>query len=258
MSRPWLASTLLGVVLTPAVLATGCTSTDGQPANGPQGAVGEQRDTEIRHEECNLESSDTKRLDANGDGRPDIIKVFGGGRELCRAVDINMDTMIDVFVYFDDAGRVRRRESGFDRDAQPDEIAYYENGVLVRKERETNNDRRIDTWSYYQDGRLVKEERDSTGDGYVDQWWTFDRADQPDCAIVVTDGDGDGRPDPSSKLDTCAKETPGGTAPPPAPPAPDGAGGETEPAEVPAPKVEPEATPAEGAPADGPSEEQAP
>ena len=41
-----------------------------------------------------------------------------------------------MFVYFDGAGRIRRRESGFDRDTHPDEISIFENGYLVRKERE--------------------------------------------------------------------------------------------------------------------------
>jgi hypothetical protein len=164
-----------------------------------------QRDTEIRHEACDLRSSSAVALDASGDGRPDLVKVMDGNRESCRAADINFDTMIDVFVYFDDQGRVRRRESGFDRDNRPDEIAYYQAGVLVRKERETNNDAKIDTWDYYHNGRLVREERDSTGDGFVDQWWSFDRPDKPKCALVVSDGDGDGKPDPGSKIDLCAE-----------------------------------------------------
>jgi hypothetical protein len=171
--------------------------------NAPNAAL-EQRDTEMKHEPCDLEGG--KGLDANGDGRPDIVQVFSGQRERCRAVDINMDTVIDRFVYFDDAGNKRRVESGFDRDTRPDEIAYYEGGQLVRKERETNNDQRIDTWSYFEGGRVVREERDSTGDGFIDQWWQFNRPDQPECALVVTDGDGDGKPDEDSQIDTCADE----------------------------------------------------
>ena len=170
--------------------------------NAPNAAL-ERRDTEMKHEPCDL--ADGKGIDANGDGRPDIVQVYSGSRETCRAVDINMDTVIDRYVYFDDAGNKRRVESGFDRDMRPDEIAYFEGGQLVRKERETNNDERIDTWSYFQGGRLVREERDSTGDGYVDQWWEFNRADQPSCALVVTDGDGDGEPDEDSQIDTCAE-----------------------------------------------------
>ena len=205
---------MIRLLVASTLIFAACSATDGKPANGP-GSANEQRDTDIVHEECNLASSGAKGLDANGDEKPDIIKVFSGSREICRAVDINMDRVIDVYVYFDQAGQVRRRESGFDRDAQPDEISHYQNGLLVRKERETNNDGKIDTWSYFQAGRLVKEERDSTGDGYVDQWWTFDRPQQPECAIVLTDGDGDGRPDKDSRIDTCGDAKP---KPPPAQP----------------------------------------
>ena len=143
-------------------------------------------------------------LDADANGRPEIIRVFDAGRETCRAVDINIDGTIDVFVYFDAQGRERKRESGFDRDTQPDEISYFENGALVRKERETNNDRKLDTWDYYQNGVLVREERDSSGDGFVNQWWSFNRPAEPACAVVVTDTDGDGRPNPDSEVDLCA------------------------------------------------------
>ncbi len=205
MTRFLLASILIGTAMLPAAVGSGCSAAETKPAKDGSGA-GEQREVEITHETCDLESSDAKGLDANADGQFDIITVMSGGRPVCRAVDINMDRMIDVFVYFDAQGKVRRRESGFDRDTQPDEISYYQNGVLIRKERETNNDRKIDTWSYFQGGRLVKEERDSTGDGYVDQWWTFNRPDSPDCATVLTDADGDGLPDKDSKIDTCERD----------------------------------------------------
>lgn len=189
----------------------GCNGNQPDP-NAPNVAL-ERRDTEMTHEPCDLQGG--KGLDANGDGRPDIVQVFSGSRETCRAVDINMDTVIDRFVYFDDAGNKRRVESGFDRDTRPDEISYFEGGQLVRKERETNNDQRIDTWSYFEGGRMVREERDSTGDGYIDQWWQFNRPDQPECALVVTDGDGDGKPDEDSKIDTCeSKDEAGAFAPP--------------------------------------------
>jgi hypothetical protein len=185
-----------------AALLIGCNG-NGRDPNNPNAPAVDKRDTELVHEDCDLSSG--TGTDVNGDGRPDIVKVVSGGREICRAVDINMDAIIDVFVYFDESGQQRRRESGFDRDQRPDEIAYYQGGVLVRKERETNNDEKIDTWSHYEGGRLVREERDSTGDGYVDQWWTFNRADRPKCAVVVTDGDGDGKPDADSEVDLCGE-----------------------------------------------------
>jgi len=217
--------------------------------NAPNAAL-ERRDTEMEHEPCDL--SDGKGLDANGDGRPDIVQVYSGSRETCRAVDINMDTVIDRFVYFDEAGNKRRVESGFDRDKRPDEIAYFEGGQLVRKERETNNDQRIDTWSYFEGGRLVREERDSTGDGYIDQWWQFNRPDRPECAIVVTDGDGDGKPDEDSKIDTCEeKDQYGAPLPKPEPEKDEEESGAEEGSSVGPEGSQGEAT--EGAPEDEPS-----
>ncbi|MCA9624534.1 MAG: hypothetical protein KC731_36170 [Myxococcales bacterium] len=201
----------------------GCDSGNQKDPNAPSAGT-ERRDTEMEHEDCDISSG--KGLDANGDGRPDIVQVFSGGKETCRAVDINMDTVIDRFIYFDAAGNKRRVESGFDRDARPDEIAYYENGQLVRKERGTTNDQRIDTWSYYEGGQLVREERDSTGDGYIDQWWQFNDPTKLECAVVVTDGDGDGKPDPGSEIDTCERDKkpdPGAETPVPQPD--EGAGG---------------------------------
>jgi hypothetical protein len=193
-----------------ALTLAGCPASNGEPKDASD-AAGEKRDTELTHEDCDVSSSSAVKLDGNGDKRPDIITVMDGKRPECRAADINMDGVIDVFIYYDDAGKMRRRESGFDRDSRPDEISHYAAGVIVRKERETNNDAKIDTWDYFEGGKLAREERDSTGDGYVDQWWTFP-SDDLKCAVVVSDGDGDGKPDPDSQIDLCKDAKP---APPP-------------------------------------------
>ena len=233
----------LAIVLTFAPLAVACSGSQTGPDN-PNAPALERRSTDIVHEDCDVGSG--KGIDANGDGRPDIVKVMDGAKETCRAVDINMDSVIDVFIYYDDAGQTRRRESGFDRDTRPDEVAIYKGGQLVLKERETNNDAKIDTWSHFEGGRLVREERDSTGDGYIDQWWQFNRPDKPNCAVVVTDGDGDGKPDKDSEVDMCKDDTPkpGVPAPAPAPQTPEEPPTETPPAET--SEAAPEA-PAEGA-----------
>ena len=180
-----------------------CSACPGEDAKDPSKAGLDKRDTELTHEACDVKDSDAVVHDADKDGRPELVQVMDGKREDCRAVDLNMDGIIDVFVYFDDQGRQRRRESGFDRDNRPDEISHFQSGVITRKERETNNDGNIDTWDYYQGGRLVREERDSNGDGYVDQWWTFNQPARPDCAVVTSDNDGDGKADVDSKIDLC-------------------------------------------------------
>ncbi len=171
------------------------------------------RSVEITHEACDVDSGSALKTDVNNDGRPDIMKVMSGGKEKCRAVDLNFDGIKDVFIYFDDAGQERRRESDFDRDGRPDEITTLQGGVVLRKELETNFDAKLDTWEEYAGGRLAKSERDSDGDGVIDEWWDFNRPDQPKCAVVVSDRNADGLPDPDSAVDMCGE----GYKPPPDP-----------------------------------------
>ncbi len=209
-SNSFLSSPLVGRIFSPGILAVvglcgllaGCPSGNTKGPKTPDGAV-EPRDTAIEHEPCDLKSSGAKELPTT-EGGPRVIRVFEGGREVCRAVDLNGDDVIDSFRYFDGAGKTRRRESGFDRDTLPDQVSYFENGVIVRRERETNNDRKIDTWDYYEGGQLKRAERDSTGDGFIDQWWVFNRPGDEECALVTSDADGDGKPDADSELDICA------------------------------------------------------
>jgi hypothetical protein len=179
-----------------------CSGDAGGKANTPSGR---ERDTDIKHEECNGESSSAKRIDVNGDKKPDIIHVMNGSREACRIVDLNLDGAIDAFIYYDDRGQERRRESDFDRDGRADEISILVGGVIQRKERETNFDNKIDTWDYYEGGRLAKRERDSDGDKIIDQWWQFNNPQNVKCAIVATDRNADGKPDPDSVVDLCAE-----------------------------------------------------
>jgi hypothetical protein len=207
-----------GVLLWGAVAGAsgaGCSSADAldQGAGANQGV----RDTEMVHESCDGEASSARRVDVNGDGRPDIIHVMDGAREACRIVDLNLDGSVDVYVFYDEQGQERRRESDFDRDGRADEITIYEGGQIVRKERETNYDSKLDTWDFFEGGHLAKRERDSDGDGIIDQWWQFNDPNNTKCAVVATDRDGDGQPDPKSVVDLCGEEyrAPGTPAPPP-------------------------------------------
>jgi len=188
--------------------------------------TGSERDTEIKHEACDANTAGSVPVDVNSDGRPDIVHVMKAGREACRIIDLNLDGAIDAFVYYDPMGRERRRESDFDRDGRPDEIAQLREGMLFLKERETNYDDKIDTWDYYEGGRLVRRERDADGDALVDQWWTFNDPTDPKCAVVASDRNVDGKPDPENVVDLCgdarakARPTPppAGSAPAPMPP----------------------------------------
>ena len=195
-----------GLVVVAVVAGAACGGSELGPAKAvPASAVVDRRETDITHDACDVRSSSAERVDVNADGRPEVIRVKEGGREICRAIDLNFDGNVDTFVYFDAEGKERRRESDFDRDGRADEIVHLNAGLVALKERETNFDNKIDTWDHYEAGRLVRRERDTNADGIVDQWWTFEGAGQK-CAKVISDRNGDGRPDQASLIDTCATE----------------------------------------------------
>jgi len=187
------------VLLALGVLAlqSGCS---GSVQAGAASAEGGQnrRDTRIVHEDCAIESGE--KLDANGDGRPDVWLVKSGAREVCRAVDLNFDGKVDAWTYFDSAGQLRRRERDYDRDGLVEEISIYKGGVLVEQQRSTALADRLDTWQFYKAGKLASAERDADADGTVDQWWEF-KDDK--CPMIHSDVDGDGRPDPGATIDYC-------------------------------------------------------
>lgn len=194
------------LVLVPASLllfAQGCGSAARTTVKEPGGL---ELPIEIVHEPCDLGRG--KGTDVNGDGRPDVIEVSENGRLVCRMLDLDFDGKPDAFVYFDEGGKVRRRESDFDRDGRLDEVASYVAGVVVRKDRDTNLDGKIDTWDFYEGGKLVRRLRDTTGRGRISQWWTFSKPGDPSCAVIQSDRDGDGEADPEEVVDTCADVVP--------------------------------------------------
>ena len=236
MTRSFLRARPLAGGLPLVLLVAACTSPDSTQVKAKTATAGE-RDTEIKHEPCDKDSATAQKIDVNGDGSPDIIHVASGGREVCRIVDLNLDGAVDAFIYYDAQGRERRRESDFDRDGRADEIARLQEGVVVLKERETNFDNKIDTWDYYEGDRLVRRERDSDGDKIIDQWWQFNDPTNVRCAVVSTDKNADGKPDPTSVVDLCGESYGAPKQAPPsgsAPPAP-GASGAAPAAPAPAP-----------------------
>lgn len=163
----------------------------------------QRRETALVLEKCDVESSAAEKLDANGDGRADLVLVQAGGKEVCRAADLNFDGKTDRTSYFDKASKLRRVESDFDRDGLVDEVAFYEAGQLKEKHRATTLDGKLDTWDFFRDGVLAHTERDENGDGVIDQWWEYPKRG---CPLIHVDADGDGRPDPGASIDYC-KET---------------------------------------------------
>ena len=180
----------------------GCaSSTPG--AQTPQTEAG--LSVEITHEPCDLDAKGAVKDDINNDNRADVVRLFRDKVEVCNAVDLNFDGLIDVFSYFDEAGKLRRRETDFDRDGKIDEIAIFEAGVLKEKHRETNLDGKLDTWDVYKAGHLERRFRDASGDGKIDEWWTFPNRNRPECPVVDVDETGDGKP--NMRYVRCEEET---------------------------------------------------
>jgi hypothetical protein len=198
---------------------TGCSSTEKIAANGgaklPEGV----RSEVIEHEACDEGGRRVDNLDANGDGKTDIKKVFDAktGKEACRTTDLNHDGRPDMYEYYDANGELRRREADYDDSGVVDTIEYYERGKLVRRELDTTGQHRIDTWDYFDlaTGKRVRRERDSTNDGRIDQWWEF----IGDAVRISIDKNSDGKPDPESTV--TIGTIPDGGAPAPGAEAPD-------------------------------------
>ncbi len=156
----------------------------------------------IDRSRCDDRGKQVVTLDANGDGKPDVIKLFlpvnQDGHQVqelvCKQSDLDFDGKMDLIQYygpngelfmdeysmdysgkfngrtFYQDGKKVRAEKDMDFDGRPDYFEFYEGGKLVRVERDRNDDGKVDEWQYYENGKLDRIGFDTTGSGRVDKW----------------------------------------------------------------------------------------
>src|SRR4051812_45722766 len=101
-----------------ATAVAGCGGDQGAPQTAADARI--RRPTAIVLEQCSIEGAGVDRLDADGDGKPEISRRMSGKLESCRVADLNFDGKPDRTTYFDEAGHIRRIETDFDRDGGVD------------------------------------------------------------------------------------------------------------------------------------------
>ena len=216
----------LGLVAA-SLLAMGCGGSGA--AAGPGKVAGADTMTSgVDRARCDDRGKQVVKTDINGDGRPDVIKLYrtaGSGDSgsqvlVCKQVDMNNDARIDIVYHYDDAGAVSFEEFDLDFDGRFDLRAFYQGGRKVREEMDMNYDGRVDFTKFYEGDKLVRIERDSNNDGRVDEWQYYENGK---LDRIGYDSGGTGRVDrwersPEAEAGLAAEAAPAGaTAPPPAP-----------------------------------------
>ncbi len=185
------------------VLAVGCGSKQPTGVGNPASASASSGvGAKVDRSRCDDQGKQTVTLDANGDGKPDVIKLFiavaHDGQTVqqlaCKQTDLDFDGKIDLVQYYGPAGELLmdeysmdysgkfngrsffqdgkkiRSEKDMDFDGKVDYFEFFESGKLVRVERDRNGDGKVDEWQYYEGGRLDRVGYDTTGSGRVDKW----------------------------------------------------------------------------------------
>ena len=183
-------------------LGCGGTQKPGENPGANLKAASEEIGAKFDRSRCDDHGKQVVSLDANGDGKPDDIKLFlpvnQDGHQVqqlvCKQSDLDFDGKMDLVQYYGPAGELFmdeysmnysgkfngrtffqegkkvRAEKDMDFDGKPDYFEYYEGGKLVRVERDRDGDGKIDEWQYYENGRLDRVGFDTTGSGRADKW----------------------------------------------------------------------------------------
>ena len=201
-SRKFLALWLACCAVALGISGCGGSKAAASPGTASSGLKFSQNDfgAQFDRSRCDDKGKQVVTADTNGDGKPDVIKLFTvveqGGQKVqqltCRQVDLNHDGKMDIIYSYGPGGMLMTEDFDLDFDGKFDERVYYQDGKKVRMERDTDGDGKPDYVEFYEGGKLVRIERDSNGDGKPDEWQYYEngRLDR-----IGTDTTGSGRAD---------------------------------------------------------------
>jgi hypothetical protein len=173
---------------------------------------------------CDTADKEVESFDLNGDGRPNLWKLYKTtiekGTQLrvltCKQVDLDRDGRKDYVVHYDDTGAILVEEFDFDFDGRFDARYHYDRrtGKRYLVERTAGFDARPTVWEKFDDhGRIESVRRDRNGDGKPDYWELYRDGV---LEAILYDDDHDGRVDRQERLVAAPAAAPA----PPADPAP--------------------------------------
>jgi hypothetical protein len=187
------------LVLCAIALAAGCGGAKGKTGGkaglgtAVEGSGLERIDSNKR---CEAGKNREALVDLNQDEKADVRKIyakFGEGEVIiCREADLNFDRKLDIFVYFDETGAIKRDELDLDYDGSIDIISMYAEGKVVKQEMDTNSNGVVDRVRFLEDGVPARVEGDTDADGRVDYWEYYEAGK---LIRVGMDTDNDGRAD---------------------------------------------------------------
>ncbi len=131
---------------------------------------------------CDDKGKQVVSLDANGDGKPDVIKLFQSVTQdghtvqelVCKQTDLDFDGKIDLVQYYGPDGQLFMDEYSMDYSGKFNGRTFYQDGKKVRAEKDMNFDGKPDYFEFYEGGKLVRVERDRTGNGKIDEWQYYE------------------------------------------------------------------------------------
>lgn len=182
-ANPTLARVLF-VELCLAALVPACGGTQKQPANPSMDLKVSQSDfgAKFDRSRCDDKGKQVVSLDANGDGKPDVIKLFLSAAQdgrtfqqlVCKQTDLDFDGKIDLVQYYGPAGDLFMDEYSMDYSGKFNGRTFYQESKRVRAEKDMNFDGKTDYFEFFEGGKLVRVERDRTGAGKIDEWQYYE------------------------------------------------------------------------------------